>query len=412
MQHKMLRSISTLMILSTLFSFPVAGNLPKPPAITPLEDDITVTASASQTSDNPDEYFNPNAKQETPPSGLIAVLPNTIEPNQPRLEKMVDANLVLPGDTAHYSITLVNNAPQTTTYIVRDSIPENTSYIPGSATGGLVYVKENHELLGSIELQAEGMSIVPDTLYGYLSLPELDVDPPFLPQPCPNNNCDDAAVALSGFDFFFYGQPVSDLIWSTNGYLQVGTQISNITSAHQELPDPEAPNNLIAPLWMDLDLENCSSSTSATGWYRGYVTDGTYDYYVFEWKEAALKNDPESCFSFQVWIKRGSDEIWFAYGPQTGAVDAATVGIENLDGSAGDSYYFNGTGSAPINGSSLKVVRNDSQAIFTYDLLIDANIGQDVINLVEATNTNNGTVMQASTIVQVGERIYLPTVMR
>ena len=194
--------------------------------------------------------------------------------------------------------------------------------------------------------------------------------------------------------------------------MQVGTQISNLSSTHQDLPDPEAPNYLIAPLWTDLDLESCSSGSSDTGWYRGYVTDGTYDYYVFEWKEAALRSNPETCFSFQVWIKRGSDEIWFTYGPQTGSVDAATVGIENLDGSAGDTYYYNGTGSAPIEGSNLKVVRNDSQAIFTYDLRVDANIGEDVINLVEATNTNNGTVMQASTIVQVGERIYLPTVMR
>lgn len=412
MQHKMLRAISTLVILSTLFSFPAAGNPLRPPTITPLADDITVTASASQNSDNPDsmvlrldEHFNPNANQESLPDSVV-------ELDESRLEKMVDAHQALPGDTAHYTILLVNDAPQTTEFIVRDSLPENATYKTGSATGGLVYVEEKHELLGTIELQAEGMSIVPDTLYGYLSLPNLEVDPPFVPRPCPIDNCDDAAVALSGFDFYFYGQPVSDLIWSTNGYLQVGTQISNLTSTHQNLPDPEAPNHLIAPLWTDLDLESCSSGSSDMGWYREYVTDGTYDYYVFEWKEAALKSDPETCFSFQVWIKRGSDEIWFTYGPQTGPVETASVGIENIDGSAGYSYYFNGDGSAPVEGSSLKVVRNESQAILEYDLLIDADIGENLINLVEATNTRTGTVMQASTSVQVGERTYLPTVMR
>ena len=137
MQHKMLRALSTLMILSTLFSFPAAGNSPKPPVIIPLEDDITVTAIASQTSDNPnprvlrlDEHINPDTKQATPPQGLTptahendikndkpkALLPlpaSMLELNDSRLEKMVDTHQVFPGDTTHYTISLINDAPQT-----------------------------------------------------------------------------------------------------------------------------------------------------------------------------------------------------------------------------------------------------------------------------------------------------------
>ena len=45
--------------------------------------------------------------------------------------------------------------------------------------------------------------------------------------------------------------------------------------------------------------------------------------------EKVVEYNETSSFSFQIWIKRGSDEIWLVYGPQTEAVDTATVGIEN-----------------------------------------------------------------------------------
>jgi hypothetical protein len=300
----------------------------------------------------------------------------------------------------------------TTTFVISDSIPQNASYVPSSATGGLIYDPAKNVLTNTIGLGPPKVSLIPETLYGYISLPDIVVDPPFVPQACPENNCDNAAIALTGFDFYFYGQHVTDLIWVTNGYIQVGTEISSLAGTNQDLPDPAPPNNLIAPLWTDLDLESCTSDSGDMGWYRGFVTDGTYDYYVFEWKEAALKSDPKACFSIQLWIKRGSDDIWFVYGPQTETIYTATVGIENLNGSAGFTYFYNGAGAVPTNGTSLKVNSEIDQANFSYTLEIGNDYLTDVVNLAEATNTLTGEVTRASTTIQVGERIYLPLLYR
>lgn len=411
MQQKMLKALSILIIFSTLFPISAAGSPPKPPEITVLESDITVTADVSDVAIDP-WYFVESQWQHKNQIDADAHLPLSaymVEPDQARLEKDVDRTLAFPGDTAQYTITLINDSPLTTTFVLSDTIPENASYVLGSTMGGLDFYPIQNVLTGTVELGPPKMNIVADSLYGYLSLADFTVDPPFIPRPCPDNNCDNSAIALSGFDFYFYGQHVTDLVWSTNGYIQVGTEISSLSEPNQDLPDPAAPNNLIAPLWMDFVLDSCSSGSSKMGWYRGFVTDGVYDYYVIEWKEAALKSNPDSCFSFQVWIKRGTDQIWFVYGPQTDAVETATVGIENPSGSAGFTYYYNGNSSAPIEGSTLKADRID-RAVFTYSLEIGDDIWTDVTNVAEATNTSS--VKQASATVQMGEHIFLPVLSR
>ena len=370
---------------------------------------FTITADVSGTATDQWHFAEINWQHDTQAysDAHLPLAVYVVEPDQARLDKVVDTHQAFPGDTAQYTITLINDAPLTTTFVVRDPIPENASYVPGSATGGLVYVEDNKELLGTIELEGARMSIVTEPLHGYIGLSQYTD-----PEPCPGGDCDDASIAISGFDFSFYGQHVSDLVWSTNGFLQVATEISNLSGPNQDLPDPAAPNNLIAPLWADLDLNGCSVPDRTSAWYRIFASVDNVPYYIFEWENAALKSDLNACFSFQVWIKTGTDEIWFVYGPQTGTIGSATVGIENPYGSAGYSYYYNGVGSAPVEGTTLKAVTQVDQAIFTYALLIDAEIGDNVSNVVEATNTRTGRVMDASAAVQVGERIYLPVLIR
>jgi uncharacterized repeat protein (TIGR01451 family) len=330
-----------------------------------------------------------------------------VEPDQARLDKVVDQAQAQPGDTAHYTLTLTNDAPLTTTFLVRDPVPQNASYLPGTVTGGLLYDELANELTGAIELDSARMSIVTDTLLSYRTVSDY-VDK----KPCPDGDCDDAAVLLSELDFNFYGQHFTDLVMSTNGYLQLSSKITDLSSLNQDLPDPAAPNNLIAPLWADLDLDSCTSGSDKMGWYWGYFEYDSRSYYIFEWKEAALKSNPDTCFSFQVWIEQDTSEIWFAYGPQTGALNTATVGVENRYGSAGESYYFNGSGIAPVEGASLKVVTQVDQALFTYALLVSPELGVDIRNVATATNSHTGRVFQASAIVWTGERVYLPITVR
>ena len=196
-------------------------------------------------------------------------------------------------------------------------------------------------------------------------------------------------------------------MWSTNGYIQIGAETSDLSGPNQNLPNPTTPNNVLAPLWADLDLDACVTGSNKMGWYFGSASDGPIIYDIFEWKEAALKSDPSTCFSFQVWIKRGTDEIWFVYGPQTGSLSAATVGLENQHGSAGYSYYYNGSGTAPIEGTTLKVINSVDEAILTYALAFGPALGVDVTNVVHVTNSRTDRVLQASATVHVSLQIYL-----
>ena len=70
-------------------------------------------------------------------------------------------------------------------------------------------------------------------------------------------------------------------------------------------------------------------------------------------------------------------------------------------------YFYNSTGTAPTGGTTLKAVHL-TQAVFTYQLEMGAEIGVDVVNTVEVTNDRTGRVYQDSATVQVGAQLYLP----
>ena len=345
----------------------------------------------------------------THPDANLPLAVFTTESDHASLDKMVNLAFAQPGDTADYSITLINDAPLTTTFTISDPIPVNASYVPGSATGGLNYSAVTDELTGTVQLSGVKMDLIPDPGWPYGSFTLSDYADP---QPCPNSDCDGGSLILTGLDFFYNGRHVSDLTWSTNGLIQVGTEIVDLSGPNQNLPDPAAPNNLIAPLWADLDLDACTTGSEKRGWYFGSATDGTFVYDIIEWKEAALKNDPTACFSFRVWFKRGTDEIWFVYGPQTDAITTATVGLENQHGSAGFSYFYNGTGLAPVEGTTLKAIHSVDQANFTYALEIGSGIGNDVINTAHVTNSHTDRVISNSATVHVGLHTYLPLLVR
>jgi len=370
---------------------------------------FTVTADVSDLAT--DQWYFANIEWEHRNGGSsnahLPLAAFVVEPDQAQLEKSVDLPKAGPGDTASYTITLINDAPLTTTFFIQDPIPDNASYITSTATGGLFYDSGMNELFGTIELDNVQMILAPDSLHGYIPLA-----PYTSPQPCPGNDCDDAAYALSGFDFYYLGQHITNLVWSTNGFLQVGANIPDGTALNQNFPDPTVPNNVLAPLWADLDLDGCTASGRSSAWYRIFAQVSNVNYYIFEWENAALKSDSTACFTFQVWIKTGTNEIWFVYGPQTGTINTATVGIENQYGSAGDIYFYNGTGTSPVEGTTLKAINSIDQAVFTYQLAIGPEIGVDVINTVEATNDRTGRVISASARVQVGEQAYLPIVIR
>ena len=126
---------------------------------------------------------------------------------------------------------------------------------------------------GSVQLQATSnalYTVVPGT-YSVLT-------PSGSPTVIWNGNTDEAissAIPLP-FSFSFFGQLVSQLYVSTNGYIKFGN-VGGYSNTPQFIPDKNDPNNIIALAWANLAVDPVYSPGSTVR----YFTNGTTPNRVF-----------------------------------------------------------------------------------------------------------------------------------
>jgi uncharacterized repeat protein (TIGR01451 family) len=256
------------------------------------------------------------------------------------IDKQCSAAEIALKQTADCTITVTNTSLLPATVQVSDWLPNKLSLVRGSVVGATEVPRRNAFTFDGTLAPAGAptLGITPGALSGYVPLAAFGIPP----LGCPAN-CDDGGFVISGLDITYLGQPVNEAILSVNGTLELGLASGvYATYANQNLPDPATPNNILAPWWTDLNL------TDAGQWYLGALTDGVFTYDIFEWAAVPRFGDPASTFSFQIWLARGTDLIWFAYGPATGDTGDGTVGAENDDGTVGVTAYYDGTGTLPF----------------------------------------------------------------
>lgn len=265
-----------------------------------------------------------------------------------QFRKSADRNRVASGSEVEF--TLAVTPAEDGAHSVIDALPEGLEYVSGSGSAGVSYnagpriVSWNGTLVGPIaELQVPGVSPA-----GYLSLAGLTVAPFDKP-----SDADEGGWLLSGMDFVFEGQAVSEVIWSVNGTVEAGSASQQFASFfNTDLPSSSLPNSLLAPFWADLDM------TTSGNWYVATLNGGGgVTYTVFEWENVPAFDEPGTSFSFQIWIQDGTDNIWFTYGPMTYDTYAfGTVGFEGANGTLGASRYFDGAGTAPVQDDEYRVL--------------------------------------------------------
>ncbi|HEY7628503.1 MAG TPA: S8 family serine peptidase [Ilumatobacteraceae bacterium] len=137
--------------------------------------------------------------------------------------------------------------------------------------------------------------------------------------------------------FVFGGQTYSRIGITSDGYAVVGGGTGgDVDFIPQTLPDPAAPNGVLAPYWTDLD------GTGAPGISIGVLTDGVSDWIVVQW-DIHVYGDATAAGSrrAQVWIGvNGTEDISYGYDTNTVGVDAPagyglTVGAESVHGTEG-----------------------------------------------------------------------------
>lgn len=165
---------------------------------------------------------------------------------------------------------------------------------------------------------------------------------------------DESIINFTTPSFVFGGETWNSVGISSNGYLKVGGATSADNSfANTALPDASSPKNILAPFWTDLDFALGGTFRIAT------LTDGVSTWLVSDW-DGVNSFGSADVYSFQIWMGiNGVEDITFTYGA-LGALPAnLTVGAQDASGTVGDTWYYNGTGTAPYEGLELRVTSVD-----------------------------------------------------
>jgi len=149
-----------------------------------------------------------------------------------------------------------------------------------------------------------------------------------------------------GFNFYYNSVSYTFLSASTNGFISLGQNISNVNNQVNNLStatSPTSPRPIIAGLWDDILL---SATTDIS-----YITTGTSPNRIFTLQFANVKwqwNAATAGISFQIKLYETTGKIEYVYTPLAGALlnPTASIGITN-------------TGTGPLNFLSLTSTGNN-----------------------------------------------------
>jgi hypothetical protein len=165
-------------------------------------------------------------------------------------------------------------------------------------------------------------TVDPGSLAGYLPLDDFGVEP------IPIG--DEQIINFNTPAFQYAGETWARFGVDSNGYLVVGgaTAEDNNCCNVPDGPDPARPNNVLAPLWTDLDGSN------AEGILIEVLTDGVNSWIVVEYRLNYFGTTDLQ--TFQIWIGiDGTEDITYAYDPTNLPSDPGMnflVGAENFLG--------------------------------------------------------------------------------
>lgn len=322
--------------------------------------------------------------------------------NADLLSKTVDTATAAEGEPLNYEIS-ISNGQLAGQIDLTDILPDGLEVVPGSLseviTNGstiLPFSSGGGTLNWSGTLDPGGLQLtISPAPFGFIPLAALGV----APFGCPSN-CDDGGVILNVPSFVYNGQSYSRVIWSVNGTIEAGTASGQTTSsANQNLPNPTAPNNLIAPFWTDL---NMGVNGDGAEWSVAVLAAGPRNFTVYEWENIPLFGDLSNRYTFQIWVENGpSGNIWFVYGSLDDVnAQSITVGVENETGTVGSSRFFESAGTPPAVGTDLMVEQLiGGIATFTFQAEIDdCEEGEAIVNRVNVTTA--GTADTAIAVTQ------------
>jgi len=218
-----------------------------------------------------------------------------------------------------------------------------------------------------------------------------------------SGDCDEFYQGLNlggaGLPVTFNGQTYSRVYISDNGIITFANAAATppASYANQQLPSGTSPNNLIAPFWSDMDL--AGGTTGGGNIYYAVLTAGGVRYLVVEWNKVQVYGDATGKeYTFQAWMALNApEEIFFNYLSMDAMPANVTVGAEDLTGTLGSSYYYNGEGTAPVASQSLGLnVVQGGKLELNYGV---ENTGELALGKADAITLAEDTVSEAADVV-------------
>ena len=283
---------------------------------------------------------------------------------------------LVPNDVTSCTLTANNPTFFAATYNIKDKLPPKLKLIASSVLNGTVQGKDTVVASGSLPAAQP-----PDVSIGAGSSPAGGYLPLSLFGIPPIGGVDDDTITNFNVPAFsFAGETWTRLGVSSNGYLVVGGGSGPDNQfLNQSFPNAARPNNVLAAFWSDLN-------PGAGGAIRiGTLTDGSDTWIVVDWAAVREFSTAGNTHSMEIWIGISGDanpaeDVSYAYGANTGTGDGgfSTVGAENRFGNRGQNYWYNGTGTYPINGTQLRVTTvpgSSSSVVVSFDARAGSDTG-------------------------------------
>ncbi|WNO59821.1 S8 family serine peptidase [Rheinheimera sp. MMS21-TC3] len=261
-------------------------------------------------------------------------------------------------------------------------IPEGTKLVEDSVNVDMTLASQNGFSLdannrvmtwaGTMNSQPGVKSITP-TSFPFAGASLADLGVPGFQLPC-EAGCDESSFnyPIGDFGGFIWNSQLVDTITiSSNGFITAAPQSTAGSFINQNVPSVSSPNAVIAPLWADYLIG------AGDGGQVNYnlISDGVNDWFIWEWEDVIEWGSATGDrFSFAIWIKLGTDEVYFNYIDVPAMPKYATVGIEDITGTRGVARYYNGSGIAPMTGDALRArltADTKGSVVINYDLEAD-----------------------------------------
>ena len=278
---------------------------------------------------------------------------------------------------SHCAATVTNlaSAPAKVDLTVTGQDTNNLDFTNISAPASAIKKNDGVEWSGTLSptLAPAIVSITDITGYGpaggYLSLSVFGI--------APIAGVGDDTISNFAVPAFFYGgEKYTSVGVVSNGYIVIGGgDATDIVFPPQTFPNPNRPNNVIAPFWTDLNPPAGGAIRIAT------LTDGLNTWLVVDWDH--VKNfSNATTHTGEIWLQLdggaagtgpSSEQITISYGAANSAGGDPGSGInwgaENRDGSSGvnipspgpaDSTEFRVTTAPPVAGGSQTITYDAS----------------------------------------------------